>query len=145
MSSNKTESRKKASRNDGKTEVKSSDLSLRGRSFVGTVISARMQKTVTVEWGRRHLIKKYERYEKRRSRVKVHNPENINAKEGDVVRIMECRPISKTKNFVIVEVLGKEKGFRERMEAEEESKVKKVVKEEGAQETNPEKKGEVEA
>jgi len=41
---------------------------------------------------------------------------------------MECRPLSKTKNFVIVGVLGKEKGFKERMEAEEESKVKKEVK-----------------
>src|SRR3989339_517858 len=107
-------------------------LSLRGRSFVGTVISARMQKTVTVEWERRHFLKKYERYEKRKSKVKAHNPESVNAKEGDVVKIMECRPISKTKNFIVIGIMGKERGFKERMEAEEESKAKKLAKEEKA-------------
>ena len=113
----------------GKPQPKNS-LSLRGRTFVGTVISARMQKTVTVEWERKHFLKKYERYEKRKSKVKAHNPESVNAKEGDVVKIMECRPISKTKNFIVVEVMGKERGFKERMEAEEESKAKKSAKEE---------------
>ncbi|MBI2523393.1 30S ribosomal protein S17 [Candidatus Woesearchaeota archaeon] len=111
-------------------------LSLRGRTFIGTVISARMQKTVTVEWERKHFLKKYERYEKRKSKVKAHNPESVNAKEGDVVRIKECRPISKTKNFIVVEVMGKEKGFKERMEAEEESKARKPAKEEKAKEEN---------
>lgn len=119
----------------GKLQQKSS-LSLRGRTFIGTVISARMQKTVTVEWERKHFLKKYERYEKRKSKVKAHNPESVNAKEGDVVKIMECRPISKTKNFIVVEVLGKERGFKERMEAEEESKARKPVKEENAKEEN---------
>lgn len=107
-----------------------SSLSLRGRVFTGTVISAKMQKTVTVEWERKRFLKKYERYEKRKSKVKAHNPESVNAKEGDVVKIMECRPISKTKNFIVVEVMGKERGFKERMEAEEESKARKPTKEE---------------
>ena len=111
-------------------------LSLRGRTFVGTVISARMQKTVTVEWERKHFLKKYERYEKRKSKVKAHNPKSVDAKEGDVVKIMECRPISKTKNFIVVEVMGKERGFKERMEAEEESKAKKPTKEENDKEEN---------
>ena len=114
-------SRTKNLEEHGKVQPKSS-LSLRGRAFVGTVISAKMQKTVTVEWERKHFLKKYERYEKRKSKVNAHNPESVNAKEGDVVKIMECRPISKTKNFIVVEVLGKERGFKERMEAEEESK-----------------------
>jgi len=112
------------------SEHEAVELKIRGRTFVGTVISSKMQKTVTVEWERRHYLKKYERYEKRRSKIKAHNPPLINAKEGDVVKIMECRPLSKTKNFVVVEILGKEKGFKERMEAEEESKVKKEVKKE---------------
>src|SRR3989339_98710 len=103
-------------------------LSLRGRSFVGTVISSKMQKTVTVEWERKHYLKKFERYERRRSRVKAHNPESINAREGDVVKIVECRPLSKTKNFVVVEIMGKERGFKERMESLEESKFKKEAK-----------------
>ena len=48
--------------------------------------------------------------------------------EGDSVKIIECRPLSKTKNFVIIGVLGKEKGFKERMEAREEAKVVKKEK-----------------
>lgn len=103
-------------------------LKCRGRVFTGTVVSSRMQKTVNVEWEWQNYLRKYERYEKRRSRVKAHNPSCINANEGDIVRIMECRPLSKTKNFVVVEVLGREKRFEQRMEAEEESKVRKEAK-----------------
>ena len=99
-------------------------LKCRGRTFVCTVLSTKMQKTATVGWERRYFLRKYERYEKRKSVVKAHNPSCINANEGDIIKIMECRPLSKTKNFVVVEVLGKEKGFKERMEAEEEAKFK---------------------
>lgn len=80
---------------------------IRGRIFTGTVISDRMQKTVTVEWPLRKFNKKYERFEMRRTRVKAHNPESIDAKAGDLVRISETRPLSKTKNFVVIEVLKK--------------------------------------
>lgn len=80
---------------------------VRGRIFTGTVISDRMQKTVTVEWPLRKFNKKYERFEMRRTRVKAHNPESIDAKAGDLVRIAETRPLSKTKNFVVIEILKK--------------------------------------
>ena len=103
-------------------------LRCRRQSFIGTIISNKMQNTAIVEWERKHFLRKYERYEKRKSKVKAHNPKCVNASEGDIVKIVECRPISKTKNFVIVEVLGKEKGFKERVEAQEESKVKKEIK-----------------
>lgn len=103
------------------------DLKVRGRSFVGTIIASKMQRTATVEWNRRVLLPKYERYTKKRTRVKAHNPECIKAEEGDIVKIMECRPLSKTVNFIIIENLGKEKGFKQRMESLEESK--KNVKE----------------
>jgi len=83
-------------------------ISVRGKSFTGTVVSDKMHKTVVVEWEQRVLIPKFERYKKRRSRVSAHNPEEINAKEGDLVRIQETRPLSKTKNFVVVEILSKE-------------------------------------
>jgi small subunit ribosomal protein S17 len=82
-------------------------VKVRGRIFTGTVVSARMQKTVTVEWPLRKFNKKYERFEMRRTRVKAHNPEVIDAREGDLVRIAETRPLSKTKNFVVIEVLKK--------------------------------------
>ena len=63
------------------------------------------------------------------SRVAAHVPEEIDVEEGDMVRIAECRPLSKTKNFVIIENLGKEKGFALRMEGRQESKVEHKEKE----------------
>jgi small subunit ribosomal protein S17 len=103
-------------------------LRVRGRQFKGVVISSKMHNTATVEWTRTEYLPKYERYEKKRSKIKAHNPKCINASEGDIVKICGCRPLSKTKNFVIVEKIGKEKLFKERMEAEEESKVKEKIK-----------------
>ena len=40
---------------------------------------------------------------KKRTRLHAHNPSCIDAKEGDTVKIMECRPLSKTKKFVVIE------------------------------------------
>ena len=104
------------------------NLSIRGATFVGTVRANKMTKTVSIDWERRKVLPKYERYEKKRTKIKAHNPPCINAQEGDVVKIMQCRPLSKTKNFVVIENYGKQKGFEERMEALEESKFKKVKK-----------------
>lgn len=106
-------------------------LSARGRKFKGTVVSTKMRKTAVIEFERLNYLKKYERYEKRRTRIKAHNPDCISAKDGEVVNIMECRPLSKTKNFVVVQRMGVEKSFRERMEARESAK---VVKKEERQE-----------
>ncbi len=78
-------------------------LRTRGRSFVGRVISAKMHRTVVIEFERIHYLAKYERYEKRRIRLKAHNPDCISASEGDIVKVVECRPLSKTKHFVVVE------------------------------------------
>jgi len=57
-----------------------SNLKLRGRTFIGTVIKARMNKTVTVEWPRQIHLPKYERYEKRYSKVKAHKSPCIHVK-----------------------------------------------------------------
>ncbi|MBU0616041.1 MAG: 30S ribosomal protein S17 [Nanoarchaeota archaeon] len=99
-------------------------ISLRGRTFTGVVVSTKMAKTAVVEWARKNYLPKYERYEKRKTTIKAHVPDAIKVVEGDIVKISECRPISKTKNFIIVEKIGQEAGFKERMEALEESKVK---------------------
>lgn len=85
------------------------NLSLRGRVFVGTVASARAPKTAIVEWGFVHYLPKYERYERRHSRIAAYNPECIGARPGDIVKIAECRPLSKTKAFAVVEVVGEKK------------------------------------
>jgi len=83
------------------------NISLRGRVFSGKVTAAKMHKTVTVEWERRYFIPKYERYEKRKTRIKAHNPGCINAGADDIVVIGETRPISKTKHFVVLEIKKK--------------------------------------
>lgn len=107
------------------------NLSVRGRQFTGTVTSTKMRKTAVIEFERLHFLKKYERYEKRRTKLKVHNPECVNAKEGDVVNVLECKPLSKTKNFLIIQKLGVHKGFKEKMEARQAAKL--TVKKEEAE------------
>ncbi|MBI2654674.1 30S ribosomal protein S17 [Candidatus Woesearchaeota archaeon] len=109
-------------------------LSVRGRQFIGTVVSTKMRKTAVVEFERLYFLKKYGRYEKRRTKLKVHNPECIDAKDGDIVNVVECRPLSKTKNFVAVQNLGAEKGFKEKMQAREAAKIEKPKKEDEAAE-----------
>lgn len=78
-------------------------LSIRGRIFKGKVVSDRMGSAVVVEWSFLKKIPKYERYMRRKSRVVAHNPPCIKAKFGEEVRIAECRPLSKTKHFVVIE------------------------------------------
>jgi len=85
--------------------IKGKPLGTRGRTFTGTVTSNRMAKTVTVEWERRKYVPKYQRYEKRRTRVKAHD--ELGVKIGDKVEIVETRPISKTKNFLVTKIVEK--------------------------------------
>jgi small subunit ribosomal protein S17 len=74
------------------------------RALVGTVTSDKMEKTVvvTIERTTRHPL--YGKVVKVNKKYKAHN-ENNDAKLGDVVRIRECRPISKDKKFFVEEVL----------------------------------------
>ncbi len=78
-------------------------LSVRGRIIEGEVVSDTMSHTVIVKKEYTHYLKKYERYERRTSRYPAHNPPCINAKKGDKVKIMECRPLAKTVSFVVIE------------------------------------------
>lgn len=80
-------------------------LKIRGRVLEGTVVSAKMDKTVVVRRDYVKYVSKFKRYERRHSRIPAHNPPCINAAENDVVRIAECRPISKTVSFVVIEKL----------------------------------------
>lgn len=81
-------------------------LSVRGRILEGIVTSDKMSRTVTVELEYVRKVRKYERYERRTSKLHAHNPPCINARVGDKVKIMECRRLSKTKSFVVVQKLG---------------------------------------
>lgn len=83
------------------------NLRIRGRIFTGTIVDIKAQKTAKVVFERLVPLPKYERYEKRKTTLLVHVPDSLDINIGDVVRIGECRPISKTKNFVIIEKLKK--------------------------------------
>ncbi len=116
-------------------------ISTRGRTFTGVVVSDKMSKTVTVEWTRRQYIPKYERYQIRRTRVKAHNPEEIDAREGDIVTIKETRPLSKTKHFIVIKKHSKEATEEATEETvKEEKKQKEEKKEKAEKEEKQEKK-----
>lgn len=74
------------------------------RSQVGRVTSDKMDKTVTVMLERKVKHPLYGKYIKRSTKVKAHDEENTCA-QGDTVRIEECRPLSKSKSWRVVEVL----------------------------------------
>jgi len=74
------------------------------REYIGRVISDKMQKTVVVlvEWTWHHPL--YKKAVRRRTKFYAHDPKE-ECREGDVVRIVEVRPISKTKRWLVKEVL----------------------------------------
>lgn len=78
-------------------------LPVRGRVFKGEVISSLAAKSATVRWEFAQFVTKYERYARRNTKVVAYSPSCIGAKKGDIVRVAECRPLSKTKRFVVIE------------------------------------------
>ena len=76
------------------------------RSCEGLVISAKMQKTIVVEVGRLEKHARYGKYIRRSTICKVHD-EKGEAKEGDRVRIVQTRPLSKTKSWRLLAVIAK--------------------------------------
>lgn len=86
------------------------ELKVRGRVLTGIVVSDKAKATVAVKREFLRFLEKFERYEKRATKLQAHNPGCINARLNDVVKIAECRPLSKTKHFVVVEVLKRGAG-----------------------------------
>jgi small subunit ribosomal protein S17 len=71
---------------------------------VGRVVSNKADKTVTVKLERQVKHALYGKYIKRSSKVHAHDEENT-CSEGDLVKIAQCRPVSKTKSWQVVEIL----------------------------------------
>ena len=78
-------------------------FSVRGQIIDGQVVNTRMERSARVQREYLRYVPKYERYEKRTSSYNVHAPPCLDVQVGDLVKIMECRPISKTKSFVVIE------------------------------------------
>lgn len=81
-------------------------LSVRGQILSGVVVSTKMGKTVVIEREYMKTITKYERFEKRTRRLRAHSPPCLGLAVGDSVTLMECRPLSKTVSFVVIEKRG---------------------------------------
>ena len=74
------------------------------RTVEGRVVSNKMNKTVTVLVERQVKHALYGKYIRRSTKLHAHDADNA-CNEGDVVRVAECRPLSKTKNWRVVEVV----------------------------------------
>ena len=74
------------------------------KTRVGVVVSDKMQKTVVVAIERRVAHPVYGKMMLRTTKLKAHDEEN-KAKQGDRVRIMETRPLSKDKRWRVVEIV----------------------------------------
>lgn len=84
-------------------------LSVKKELLRGHVYKKDSHHSATIEWNHAYYIPKYERYETRRSRLRVHNPPCLDAQLGQEVLVAKTRPLSKTKNHVIIQILKKEK------------------------------------
>ena len=86
------------------TGEKASEQRNMRKTRTGLVVSDKMQKTVVVAIERRMPHPVYGKMMTRTKRLKAHDVEN-SAKEGDTVRIMETRPLSKDKRWRVVEIV----------------------------------------
>lgn len=78
-------------------------LAVRGQTITGEVSSTKMHGNVQIKREYMHYVPKYNRYERRSSSYHAHCPPCIKLGVGDKVRIAECRPLSKTVSFVVIE------------------------------------------
>jgi small subunit ribosomal protein S17 len=76
------------------------------RTLTGRVVSNAMDKTITVLIERRVQHPLYGKYLTRSSKVHAHDEDNV-CSNGDLVRVEQCRPLSKSKNWRLIEILEK--------------------------------------
>ena len=76
------------------------------RTLLGKVVSDKMDKSITVLIERQVKHPLYGKFIKRSTKVHAHD-ENNECSMGDVVRVVECRPLSKTKTWQLVEIVEK--------------------------------------
>ncbi len=79
-------------------------LTIRGKLFEGIVINAKAKGTAIIQRESPVYFKKFKRFGRSKSKIHAHIPSNLNVQKGDYVVAAECRPISKSVSFVIVEV-----------------------------------------
>jgi|TARA_Y100000588_G_C13396971_1_gene561574 small subunit ribosomal protein S17 len=83
-----------------------SNQAVKRRSLQGSVLSVRMDKTITVQVVRQLKHPLYKKYIRRSTKLHAHDEQN-ECNEGDKVIIEECRPLSKNKSWRLVRVLDR--------------------------------------
>ena len=81
-------------------------ISLRGKVTQGKAVSLKTKGLAVIQREYYLYIRKFGRYEKRRSRIHAHLPSCLSVNEGEEVVVAECRPISKTVSFIVVGKAG---------------------------------------
>ena len=76
----------------------------RGRVFNG-IVTKKFPKRVVIELERTVYVHKYETYYKKKTRLHARLPDNMDINVGDLIKIQECRPLSKIIHFVVIEKL----------------------------------------
>lgn len=79
------------------------------RTVEGRVVSNKMDKTVTVLVERQVKHALYGKYIRRSTKLHAHDADNA-CNEGDIVRVVECAPMSKTKNWRVVQIVARAAG-----------------------------------
>jgi len=83
-----------------------SETTKTARTVTGKVVSNKMDKSATVLIERKVRHPVYGKYIRRSTKLHIHDAENA-CQEGDLVTIEQCRPLSKTKSWRLVEVVGR--------------------------------------
>ena len=97
------EPKKKSVENEANSPFNGS-LSIRGKLFEGIVINAKANGTAVIQKESPIYFTKFKRFGRSKNKIHAHIPSNLNIQVGDNVVAAECRPISKSVSFVIVEV-----------------------------------------
>ena len=79
-------------------------LTIRGKLFEGIVINAKAKRTAVIQKESLIYFDKFKRYGRSKNKIHAHIPSNLNVQKGARVTAAECRPISKSVSYVIVEV-----------------------------------------
>lgn len=92
-------------------------VSIRGSIIKGVVISTKMRRTIIIRRDYLHYVPKYRRFEKRHTNIAAHCSPAFPIKEGDIVTLGQCRPLSKTVRFNVIghepqRVIQGKKSFR---------------------------------
>ena len=78
------------------------NVSIRGRILKGQIISCKMKRTIIVRRDYLHYVRKYRRFEKRHKNIAAHCSPAFAVKDGDIVTVGQCRPLSKTVRFNVI-------------------------------------------